>query len=336
MPVAALHLLTPLGALASLAALLPVAAAGLAARRSRRVAALLGLRAAGLRAGLPRAAAAAGVCVLLGLAAAQPVLLASDASRRIRTDSQVLFVIDVSRSMLAAASPGAPTRLERARAAVSRLRRTVADVPAGLAGLTDRVLPYAFPTAKPATFADVLRYSVAIEAPPPQEVSTISTSFDALAALSRDGFFARSATRRTCVLVTDGESRPFSSGAVARALEGGRGCSLVVVSVWASGERIYNRDGDPEAGYRPDPAAPSTVRRLRAATGGSAFGEQELGRAVVALRNLAERGPTARTAGEPSVRRFAPGLAAGALVLALALGISGLAGARLSRTRSVA
>jgi hypothetical protein len=275
------------------------------------------------------------VCVLLGVAAAQPVLLTTDGSRRVRTESQVLFVIDVSRSMLAEASPRGPTRLERARAAVSRLRQTVADVPAGLAGLTDRVLPYAFPSADPVTFADVLRSSVAVESPPPQEVSVVSTSFDALSALARDGFFARSATRRTCVLVTDGESRPFASKAVARALDGGRGCSLVVVQVWAPDERIYRDDGEAEAAYRPDAAARSTVRALRDATGGSAFDEQELGRAEVALRRLAERGPTARAAGETSVRRLAPGLAAAALVLALWLGVSGLGTARLSRTRSL-
>jgi hypothetical protein len=208
------------------------------------------------------------------------------------------------------------------------LRRTVADVPAGLAGLTDRVLPYGFPTTEPGTFADVLRYSVAAEAPPPQEVSTVSTSFDALSALPRDGFFARSATRRTCVLVTDGESRPFSSNAVARALDTRRGCSLVVIQVWAPGERIFNQDGEPERGYRSDPAAPSTVRRLRDATGGAEFDEHELGRAGVALHSLAERGPTARTAGETNVRRLAPVLAAGALFLALGLGISSLAAGR--------
>ena len=54
-------------------------------------------------------------------------------------------------------------------------------MPAGVAGLTDRVLPYSFPTATAATFDDVLAHSVLVEAPPPQESSTVATSFDALA-----------------------------------------------------------------------------------------------------------------------------------------------------------
>ena len=65
--------------------------------------------------------------------------------------------------MRASSAPGEPTRLVRARAAVMRVRRTVPDVPAGLAGLTDRVLPYLFPTVDAAGFAETLRLSVAVE-----------------------------------------------------------------------------------------------------------------------------------------------------------------------------
>ena len=305
MTVAALHFLTPLGALAALIALVPLATAALAARQGRRVARALGLRAGRPRSALVRPVAAAVVCTLLGLAAAQPVLVSTE-THRVRTHSQVLFVIDVSRSMLAAASPRSPTRLERARAAVARLRGDVADVPAGLAGLTDRVLPYSFPAATAATFDEVLAHSVLVEAPPPQDVSTVATSFDALSALARDGFFAAAATWRTCVLVTDGESRPFSAEGMAQALAT-HGCSLIVVRVGGPGEHVYSADGEPEAGYRPDPAALASVRRLAAATGGTAADESDLGQAASALRRLAERGPVARASARDDSAPARPG-----------------------------
>jgi hypothetical protein len=329
MTVAALHFLTPLGALAALVAIVPLATAALAARQGRHAARTLGLRHARPRSALARPAAGVLVCVLLGLAAAQPVLV-SHGQQRVRTRSEVQFVVDVSRSMLAAASARSPTRLERARAAVARLRGDVADVPAGLAGLTDRVLPYSFPAGTRSTFDDVLARSVLVDAPPPQDVSVVATSFDALSALARDGFFRSGATRRTCVLVTDGESRPFSSAAVAQAL-GSRGCSLLVVRVGNQGEHVYDGDGEVEAGYRADPAAAAAVRQLAAATGGAAFDERELDRAGTALRRLAEHGPTARVRTATTERRLAPALAGCALAVALALVVSGIGPPRRKR-----
>ena len=50
---------------------------------------------------------------LLAVAASQPAL-AHDSRQRVRTDAQALFVIDTSRSMAAATTPAAPTRLARA------------------------------------------------------------------------------------------------------------------------------------------------------------------------------------------------------------------------------
>ena len=80
-------------------------------------------------------------------------------------------------------------------------------MPAGISGLTDRVLPYLFPTVDEGVFAATLEQSVAAEAPPPQDVATVATTFATLPSLVRDGFFSRRAKRRTCVLVTDGETR---------------------------------------------------------------------------------------------------------------------------------
>ncbi len=312
-------LLSPLAGVTILGAIVPVGFIGLAARRGQRVADVLGLVPSRLRPVLPRAAAAAAICSLLGLAAAQPMLRTSG-TEHVRRSSQVLFIVDVSRSMLASEGPDGVSRLERARSVVLRLHRAVPDVPASVAGLTDRVLPYVFATSDEATLDNVVRQSIAIEAPPPQEVAQNSTSFDALAAVPTSGFFPTSATSRTCILVTDGESRPYSSAGVADALGGAHGCSLLIVQTWSPGERIFGVDETPEAGYRPDDAAPSAVRRLAQVTRGEAFDAQQAAQAATALRHLAERGPITRAAFVARQRRLAPLLAGVALALAIGLG----------------
>ena len=72
---------------------------------------------------------------------------------RSRTESQVFFVVDVSRSMAAAASPSG----RRAAGAGPRRRRPAprrrARRARRLAGLTDRVLPYLFPTLDEQAFS---------------------------------------------------------------------------------------------------------------------------------------------------------------------------------------
>jgi len=151
---------TPLGGLIALVAAVPLFALALSELRGERAARTLRL-APGRRTGLVvPALLAAGVCSLLGLAAAQPALRTTH-RQAVRTESQVMFVVDVSRSM-AARGANSPTRLARARGAVARLRSSVPDVPSGLAGLTDRVLPYLFPTASTDAFDETLRHSVRI------------------------------------------------------------------------------------------------------------------------------------------------------------------------------
>jgi hypothetical protein len=327
--VASLVLLSPLGGLAALGAAAPVGAAVVAARRGRRVAEFLGLTPAPFRLDVARTATAVAICVLLGLAAAQPVLRTT-VTERMRRSSEVLFVVDVSRSMLASDGPGGSSRLERAKSVVLRLRRAVPDVPAAVAGLTDRVLPFVFATSDGSTFENVVRRSVAVEAPPPQDVARTATSFGALAAVPASGFFPVSAAHRTCVLVTDGESASYSSTDVAAALDGARGCSLLVVQVWAPGERVYGVDGRPEAAYRPDGTARSLVQRLAQVTGGQSFDDEQARQAADALRRLAEIGPTERVTVVERQQRLGPALAGVALVLAVGLGASAL---RLGRFR---
>jgi hypothetical protein len=213
------------------------------------------------------------------------------------------------------------TRLDRARSVVARLHASTRDVPSGVAGLTDRVLPYLFPTVSAVAFDETLARSVKIESPPPQQVSINATSFGALASLGRDGFFDGSASHRTCVLVTDAETKPYSSGTVARSLAGDRGCRLLVVRVGSGDERVFGADGRPEPGYVPDPAAPAAAEQLAEVAGGRAFDEGDLGAAASALRTSAEAGPTRRASGEETSRPLSAYFALAALVLTVGLAL---------------
>ncbi len=316
--VASLTFLTPRGGLLGLVALIPLVALAISTLRVERIARALGLAPARRRESAVPATLAVAACVLVGLAAAQPAWRSTE-RHRARTASQVFFVVDVSRSMAAAESLSAPTRLARARSVVTRLRAAVPTVPAGLAGLTDRALPYLFPTLDEHAFEETLARSVRIESPPPQQVSTNATSFAALASLARDGFFARGATQRTCVLVTDGESRSYSAADVVGALQGPRGCRLLVVRVGGGDERVFGADGAPEAGYTSDPAAADKTRELAEAAGGQAFSESDLPAAAAAVRRAAEVGPTGRQQTAATNRALAPYAAALALAAVLAL-----------------
>jgi len=321
---ASLTFLTPFGALVALAVAVPLAAAAASVSRSNRAAQALGLEPAPRSRIAAPAALAAVACVCAGLAAAQPVLR-EPRHQRIRTRSEILYIVDVSRSMAASHGPTAPTRLAEARLAVERMRDATPDVPSGLAGLTDRVLPYLFPTPDRSVFAATLAQSVLVEAPPPQEVSINATSFGSLTALVGAGYFDRSAQYRTCVLVTDGESRSYDVQAVASALSTER-CRLVVLRVGSAADRVYDADGVPEAGYVPLAAAAQEVEQLGQAAGGKAFSTGDLGGAVDAVRADAESGPTgsttARTTDHALARWFAlAALAAAVLLVAARLGL---------------
>ena len=302
---ASVSLLAPSGLLACLLALVPIAVVGLAFRRQRRVSQALGLepvsgRRAGRAAVLPAIA-----CLLLGVAVAQPAVTTT-AERSARTSSEVVFVADVSRSMTASSAPGARTRLDRTRSIVAQLRASVPDVPAGLSGLTDRVLPYAFPTLDEQTFSQTLARSVQVDAPPPQAVSDVATSFEPLSALTRDGFYEPGTEHRTCVLVTDGETRTDVSW--------NAGCKLLVVRVGAATDRIFAANGKVDAAYRPESTAADTVGRLARAAGSRPYSEGDVGAAAAALRRLADVGPSHEVGIAQSVHALAPIFAALALV----------------------
>ena len=69
--------------------------------------------------------------------------------------------------MLASASSGAPTRLERVQAHAEELRAHLPGVRVGILSLTDRLLPHLFPTVDESVFRSTLMKSIGIERPPP-------------------------------------------------------------------------------------------------------------------------------------------------------------------------
>ena len=312
---ASISFLAPVALLLCLTALLPIGVLVVLVRRHARAAAAVGLRPAGARGAIATTAVASLACIGLGLAAAQPVLTETD-TLPTRTGSEVVYVVDVSRSMLASARPGSPTRLARAQSIVRRMHDAVDDVPSGISGLTDRLLPYVFPTADPRVFDETLDRSVGIETPPPRGVEVVATSFEPLAGLPTAGFFTPGTRHRTCVLVTDGETR--SAAGVGGPLARRGGCRLVVVRVGDGSERITVPGALDETGpYRPEATAAAAVERLARSADGSAYDESQVDAATDAVRASAEQGPTATVGTARTVTSLAPYLVGAAIALAV-------------------
>jgi hypothetical protein len=307
---ASLTFLTPRGAVVAVAILLPLAGLLLAERRVDAVRVRLGLRRPFGASQRVLIGALAGVPLLLALAATQPALRTQRGST-VRTDAEAFFVIDTSRSMLAAAKAGAPTRLQRAKQLAVDIRAAIPTVPAGVATFTDRVLPDLFPTADAAAFDSTLRDAVAVDQPPPEEVDVTATTFDRLADVATQGFFAPSVRKRLVVVLTDGESRPFASPG--RALRS-HGVKLLLVHVSRAGERIFRSGGKAEATYRPDPASGAVLRQLAAAAGGRAVSEADTAAASDTIRSFAGSGPTRTQGTDSRTHSLAPYVAAASIV----------------------
>jgi hypothetical protein len=259
------------------------------------------------------------VVALLTLTAAQPALT-HQRHLRVRHDTQALFVLDVSRSMAASAGPTSPTRLDRAVDAAVRLRAAVPGVSAGVATLTDRVLPDLFPVPDATSFDRVVKRGVSIESPPPQTTAARATSYDALQQIPGAGYFDPKARSRIVVVLTDGESAPVQTGDVAAAFAGTPGYHLLFVRLGKPGEQVYDADGRAESAYRPDPSAGVTLDSLASAVTAHAYDEDALGQAEHELQRLVGNGPTTESSGTVRTQTpLAPFTAALALLVALAL-----------------
>jgi hypothetical protein len=314
---AALVFLTPLAAVVAAAVLLPAAAFVFAERRVGAVRRRLMLQPPRGGIDVTALASLASVVLLLALASAQPALSVTP-TQRVRTDAQVLFVLDISQSMAASAGPSGRRRLERAVARAIRLRATIPDVPSGVATLTDRVLPNLLPVPDMAAFDATVEQTVVINQPPPRELSVRATNYAALAAIPRSGYFGRSATRRVVVLLTDGESGFFDPATVARAFAVTPRADFLAVQFWRRDESIYKSSGKPDPNYRPDPAGKAQLAALAAATRGAAFGEGNVAAAAAALGSMLGSGPTRSLGRTHTTHPLAPYVA---LLALLPLGV---------------
>jgi hypothetical protein len=307
-----IRFLTPLGILFVLAALLPLAVLVLRERRARRVRDALGLPQPPSRALVPLTVALAGVAALLALAAMQPVV-ETDRTVRERTDAEAFVLVDVSRSMLAAGGPGAPTRFERAREIALELRASVPEVPFGVASITDRVLPHLFPTTDGALYASTLRRALDIEKPPPGAFYlTFATNLNSLRAVPEKGYFPLSARKRVLVVLTDGETQALEPG-LEQAFRRPPRVETVFVHVSRPEERIYET-GIAEGGYRTDPGSGASLDRAAALVGGRVFAEGDTAGVASAVRELVGEGQTVNRRQETGRLGLMPFLTALALV----------------------
>lgn len=283
--------LSPQGLLVALLAALPLAVAVLVGRRADVVRRALGLHA---DRGLVRRRAPAAfvvVGVLVGVACAQPVVEREE-TVSVRSDAEAYVVLDVSRSMLAAEEDGAPTRLLRARRAAARLRSDLADVPVGLASLSDRVLPHVFPSVDGEAFVEALSRSVGVGRPGPQRVAVLATAFDVLGGMATLNFYGEGVGRRLAIVLTDGETLPVDEEGLEGTLAGAAPVEFLFVRFWGADERIFGPGGLIEEAYRPDPAAGLRFERFASAFGAELYGADELGDVARRAREIVGEGPT--------------------------------------------
>jgi hypothetical protein len=302
---------SPWAGLVAIAALVPLCVLAISELRTRRLRTALGLPQPLWRSVAWPVVAVCAVPLLLGLAAAEPVLKRTE-THFVRTDAAAFFVLDTSRSMLASRSASGPTRFDRARSAAFRLRAGISDVPAGIASLTDRLLPHLFPSASVAAFSATLERAVGVEHPPPERVHQRATSLFPLAALAVQNYFADSAKHRVAIVLTDGESSPFDDSEVVRDLRGAK-IQPVFVRLWSNDERVFGKGRKPES-YRPDAGRSAELDRLAKGLGTRVFSENDLGAATSAVRQALGRGPRISQGRDEHSLELAPYAALGALL----------------------
>jgi hypothetical protein len=279
--------LTPVAALVALVGIAPLAVFLGRERRGRRVRKTLGLAEPAPGPGRLLLAALVAVPLLAGVAAAQPVIDRSETLQE-RADAEVFFVLDTSRSMLAAEGPEEPTRFERARAAALELRTRLAEVPAGLAQMTDWTLPHLFPTVGASSFRATLSRSIEVGSAGSSGSDVLTTDLNALDVFARQDLFSPEARKRLLVVLTDGESERVEPGLAVLDKEGIR---TLFVHVWGAEESIFRPSGA-EPQYRPDPTSERTLAQTAALVGGAVFDESDLGAVAERARRDLGDGPT--------------------------------------------
>jgi hypothetical protein len=281
--------LTPVALLFGALAAVPLAVFVGRRRRAERVRATPGLAPTPGRSWLVLAICLAAVPVLVGVAAAQPVVTSARSVPQ-RSDAEVFVVVDTSRSMLASRSAGEPTRFERAQQHAIALQDQLQDVPIGLASFTDRVLPHLFPTVDRRVYQETTREALGVERPPPStSFGTNVTTLDALGVVPTLAFFTPKVKKRALVVFTDGESQPISTLGADFAQT--PRVHVTFVRIGDTTERIFE-SGAPEAGYTPDPAAGQTLATAASAVQGRVLQDDQVAEAVAVVRSALGEGPS--------------------------------------------
>lgn len=283
------ELLTPLGALLALAAVVPLAVYVLRERRAHQIRHALRLSGPGTRARVPLLAALVAVPALLGMAAAQPVV-AQTRTLPERTDAQVFVAIDISRSMLASGSADSPTRFDRAKQIALDLRADLPDLPMGIASMTLGLLPHLFPTTDARVYSATLDNALNVGLVWTGLGGTIATSLDAIGAAPRLNYFPPEIEKRVLVVLTDGESQPLQRD-LSTDFQTDPRVETIFVHVWREGEKVF-LSGVPEASYVQDTASRATLERVVSQIEGTLLDESDAGALASRVRSLVGTGPT--------------------------------------------
>jgi hypothetical protein len=284
-----LELLSPLGALFALAVALPLGALAWVERRSERLRSILGLEEPGFRGKAPIVASLVAIPLLLSVALAQPVIRYTG-EHKVRTDAELYYVFDVSRSMAAASSPESPRRFDRAIDTAERLHQRLAHIPSGVATMTDRVVPSLFPTGNDEVFTATLEDALTIGQPPPRGYDDVGTLFESLDTLGSGTFYSPTAKHRVAIVLTDGESRQFDSGLLREALGAGPPIDFVVMRFGSSRDRVW-RGATPAKDYRPMEASAARTEQLVRATDGKEASAGDIDGVVRTVRSEVGNGP---------------------------------------------
>lgn len=282
-----LTFLSPEAALIGLAVGAPIVALTLAESRARIVRTLLRLPAPATRGWLYLAAIVV-FAIFVSVGAAQPVL-ERERLRPVRSDAEVFFVFDTTRSMAASSSADGETRFERARQMAKDMRLSLRELRVGVASVTDRVLPHLFPSANLQSFHLTLDKTLGVERPASvQRGNGLGSSLGSFAGLPAQQFFDRAARHHVLVIFTDAESRAFNP-ALLRAAYRRSKIETILVRLGSGGERVYE-NRVPDLRYQPQANASALADSFAVATGGTAFEEDEVRAAVGAAREAAGAG----------------------------------------------
>jgi hypothetical protein len=261
--------------------------------RSRRLRRLFSLRTPRRRELVAAAVALALVPALVGVAAAQPVVIHRQAVTE-RVDAQVYIVFDTSLSMSARTGPHGPTRLARAKREAEALIPQLGNIPVGIATLTDRVLPSLLPTTGVPLVLRTVNQSVRIDEPPPSlRYHGRASTLESLAELEGDRIFPPGVEHPMLVVFTDGEEKappPFTGLSYAQQFA----IPPFFVHVWAPTERHYV-DGRIDPNYLPDPTSSSILAHVAALSHGRVFREGDVGGVLAAIRAKAGSKPSTTT-----------------------------------------